>query len=87
MTSPRMKHKLAKPKIKTFPGEDFLSFILMLQKKMNDRKIAETSDAVGHQISADYRSHFEEMRDSSVATKSGRGFQKGRGWRLKPGPF
>jgi hypothetical protein len=40
-----------------------------------------------YQISADYRSHFEEMRDSSVAIKSGRGFQKGRGWRLKPGPF
>ncbi len=38
-------------------------------------------------ISADYRCHYAVMRDSSVAIKSGRGFQKGRGWRLKPGPF
>jgi len=33
-------------------------------------KTPKSSDEVGHQISADYRSHFEEMRDSSVATKS-----------------
>ena len=38
-------------------------------------------------ISADYRNHYGVMCGSSVAIKSGRGFQKGRGWRLKPGPF
>ena len=32
-----------------------------------------------YNISADYRSHFEEMRDSSVATKSRVGISKGTG--------
>ena len=36
-------------------------------------KELKTSAESGHQISADYRRHFEEMRDSSVATKSVRG--------------
>jgi len=34
---------------------------------MKDKAI-QTSAESGHQISADYRRHFEEMRDSSVAT-------------------
>jgi len=69
-----------KAKKKPFPGEGYLSFILCLSKKSIISRTPKSSDEVGHIFSADYRSHYEVMRDSSVATKSGRGFQKGRGW-------
>jgi len=50
-------------------GRGLSIIILLLQQRMNERKKAiQTSDEVGHRISADYRRHFEEMRDSSVAT-------------------
>jgi len=35
---------------------------------MNERKNPKTFGEAEYQISADYRSHFKEMRDSSVAT-------------------
>ena len=41
-----------------------------LQKKMNERKSLKSFGEAEYQISADYRRHFEEMRDSSVATSS-----------------
>jgi len=50
-------------------------------------KASKTFGEAEYIISADYRRHFEEMRDSSVATKSVRGLQRGESRRLRLSPL
>ena len=58
-------------------GKGFLSLFYCFIKKRMIVKTLKTFGEAEYIIRADYRSHFVEMRESSVATKAGSGISKG----------
>ena len=66
------------------PGERILYFF---RKEWMREKTTKPFGDAEYQISADYRSHYAVMRDSSVATISVRGLQRGESRRLRLSPL